>query len=55
MAMCSNCMWREQCMSEEVCEQYTPVDEDECVDQIIERGRFEFRKEWFTYIGQDDE
>jgi hypothetical protein len=54
VAACDKCLWREQCLSDEVCEHYTPVDEDEYIDEMIEKGRYEFRKEWFAYISQDE-
>lgn len=50
MATCDKCLWREQCISCEVCSYYTSVDEDEYIDEIIEKNRYEFYKEWFAYI-----
>lgn len=53
MAACDKCLWYEQCQLDEVCEHYTPVDEGEYIDEMIEEGRYEFREEWFDYISQD--
>lgn len=55
VAACDKCLWCEQCLSDEVCEHYAPVDEDEYIDEMIEKGRYEFRKEWFAYINQDEQ
>ena len=54
VAACDKCLWCEQCLLDEVCEYYTPVDEDEDIDEVIERGRYSFRDEWFTYISQKE-
>lgn len=54
VAACDKCLWREQCPSNEVCEHFTSVEEDESIDEMIEKGRYEFRKEWFAYINQDE-
>ena len=54
VAACDKCMWREQCLSDEVCDHFTPMEEDESVDEMIERGRQEFYKEWFAYINEGE-
>lgn len=54
MAACDKCIWREQCLSDEACEHYTPDDEEERIDEMIEKNRQDFYKEWFAYIDQDE-
>lgn len=54
VAACDNCLWCEQCLLNEVCEYYTPVNEDEYIGEMVERGRYRFRNEWFAYIGQNE-
>lgn len=51
VAACNKCLWREQCVSDEVCEYYTPFEDgEEELDELIERRRYEFHKEWNEYI-----
>ena len=49
---CSSCYWREQCVYEGGCDDYTPIDEydDAYTDKFIEREREGFREEWYKYI-----
>ena len=54
VAACDKCLWREQCVADKVCEHFAPMDEDEHIEQLIEEGRYEFYKEWFAYINQDE-
>lgn len=54
VATCDKCLWREQCLSYKPCEYYTAFEEDNAIDDMIEKNRYEFRKEWFSYISQDE-
>ena len=54
MAACDKCLWCEQCLSDEVCEHYTPADEDERIDKIAESGRYEFYEEWIAYTSHEE-
>lgn len=54
MVTCDKCMWCEQCGSDEVCEHYDPINEDEYIEVIIKTGRLEFSNEWFAYAGRDE-
>lgn len=47
---CKFCYYRERCASAETCEYYTPLSDDYDIDDITEKGRIEFRGEWFKYI-----
>lgn len=50
---CVNCYYDDLCQSNEVCKDYTPVNEqavDECIEDIIEKNKIAFRSEWFQYI-----
>ena len=50
---CKNCFYNDKCPSEEVCEDYTPLEEEQDdaeIDELIEARRIEFRKEWVKYI-----
>lgn len=46
MAKCESCYWAEQCLDNEVCEDFTPIEELD-IDELIEDNRVKFRKEWF--------
>lgn len=50
---CVNCYYGDLCQCDEVCEDYTPVNErsiDEEIDNMVEKNRIAFRAEWFIYI-----
>lgn len=47
---CKQCLYFDQCISNKVCENYTPLGDSEDIDKIIEAKRAEFHKEWFKYI-----
>lgn len=50
---CVNCYYGDLCQCDEVCEDYTPVNEqsiDEEIDNMVEKNRIAFRAEWFRYI-----
>lgn len=38
-----------------VCGFYTPLVEDTDIEDVIESGRAEFRKQWFQYIEENDD
>lgn len=53
---CKNCFYNDKYPSEEVCEYYTPLEEEQDdaeIDELIEARRIEFRKEWFKYIEEN--
>ena len=53
---CKNCFYNDKCTSEKVCEDYTPLEEEEddaAIDELIEAKRIEFRKEWLQYIEEN--
>lgn len=50
---CEQCFYFDQCMSDDICKYYAPTDNehsDSEIENVIECGRAEFRKEWFIYI-----
>lgn len=50
MDKCGRCLWADQCYSpKNDCNDYTPVDEDEGLDGMIEEGLYEFREVWSVY------
>lgn len=50
---CKCCLFCDQCCSDEVCEDYTPLNDDMNMNKIIESRRTEFHKEWFQYIEEN--
>ena len=55
MASCEKCMWHDVCGSDEVCEHFDNLDENEYICEVIDKERREFGREWFAYIDQMDE
>lgn len=49
---CRVCYYSDFCASDEVCDNYAPVGEisDDVAEDLIERGRIEFREDFFRYI-----
>lgn len=47
MKTCEQCLWFDECPSDEPCTHFTPVEDD--YKQIIEENRAEFRQEWLVY------
>ena len=54
MAGCDKCLWFGQCESVNACNYYTPLNDDELVDEVIENARSEFHKEWAVYLSQNN-
>lgn len=56
MAKCDRCLWGDQCCTpKNKCEDYTPIDEDECLEELIEEGLYEFRRFWSVYTKENSE
>lgn len=52
---CKQCFYFDNCGSDEVCKDYTPLEDNmDDIDEIIESRRIEFSKEWFQYIEEND-
>jgi len=55
--MCLNCYWNDGCDPTETqtCDNWTPIDEsdDVCVGEIVERGRQQYREEYFLMEDND--
>lgn len=50
---CSNCIFGDKCsVSECSCEFYSPIVEDDTIDEIIEAGRHEFVEDWVQYVAK---
>lgn len=50
MAKCDRCLWADQCHTDkDDCSGYTPVDEYEGLDAMIEEGLYEYRRVWQIY------
>lgn len=55
---CKDCYYGDVCPSAEVCEDFAPITEEAegaVIDEIIERGREEFRADWNTYISANQD
>ncbi len=53
MDKCKGCLWYGSCYTvKNDCEHYTPVDEQEMLNEYIEARSEEFREEWMTYSGE---
>lgn len=53
---CKNCFYYDKCRSREICEDYTPLEDDMSdaeIEEIIEAKRAEFREEWQQYIEEN--
>lgn len=55
MPTCDKCFWSEHCAEDEVCEHFSPLNEDEFFDCMAEKDRHEFYDEWLEYIDPDGE
>ena len=51
---CERCLWADQCVTEEPCAHFTPL-EEELIDDVIEWNRYRFREEWFRFMKELDE
>ena len=50
MAKCDRCIWGDQCFTPKGdCIDYTPVDEDEGLEEQIEEKLYEYRHVWSIY------
>lgn len=47
---CKKCIWNDQCESKRVCSHYTPTEEEDNVDRLIEKNRQEFFKYWYQCV-----
>ena len=54
MGTCKLCIFTEVCDANNVrdCSYYYPVDDIGYIDEMIEKERNEYYKEWFSYIGE---
>ena len=55
---CNDCYYGTVCPSADACDDFIPITEhadDAVIDEIIERGREEFRADWYTYVGANQE
>lgn len=51
MAKCDRCLWGDQCSTpKNECSDYTPVDDNEVIEELIEEGLYDFRHIWSVYI-----
>lgn len=56
MAKCDRCLWSDQCRTDKNdCSSYSPVDELEELDKMIEEGLYEFRRVWPVYTRDFEE
>lgn len=57
MKKCSNCYYFDSCGCESACEDYYPVEDDaenEAIDELIEKNRYEFHDDWNKYISENE-
>lgn len=52
---CQNCLFTEQCPSHQPCRHYSPVVDDDDGDDLIERGRKQFAREWGSYLKESQD
>lgn len=48
MRDCDNCMWRDQCQSDEPCDHFSPT--IECMERLAEQFRPEYIEAWAAYL-----
>jgi hypothetical protein len=51
---CQYCLFVEQCSAERPCRYYSPIESDDD-DELIEKGRKQFAKEWRAYIKESQD
>ena len=52
---CQNCYYCDVCPKDEACEDFAPITdegEDAVIEEIIEKGRDEYRADWNEYISE---
>lgn len=50
VAKCDKCLWADQCYTaKNECSDYTPMDEYDNKEDVIEGGLYEFRRLWTVY------
>lgn len=49
---CSNCLYGDQCGSFNICDYFSPMDDADDIEAVIENGRQEFLDEWNEYISE---
>ena len=52
---CRNCLFGSQCPSAQVCEYYSPLNEDRWVEEYITNEREAFRQEWLRYTLENND
>lgn len=54
---CETCFYFDKCASDNPCWAYTPLyeDEEEELEEIIEKRRGKFRNEFFAYVSEYDD
>lgn len=54
MSDCNYCLFKDDCDTYyEYCDAFTPFEEDD-IDEIIESGRYEYRKAFFDYMEEEE-
>ncbi len=50
MNKCDGCLWSERCRTaKNNCDDYTPIDDSEGLDELIKEGLYEYRRVWSAY------
>lgn len=55
---CESCLFGDICSIDRVCGHYTPIDDeasDAAIDQRIQEGREEYRREWNGYMAENQD
>ncbi len=48
--VCSGCYFYDLCPGENICENYSPIDDDEYIDALEKSEKKSFYKDWDKYI-----
>ncbi len=52
---CKNCYFYEQCAQKKACEDFTPINDEREIKELINKGRVEYRIEWNRYIDENQD
>lgn len=47
---CSRCIFCDMCEEVEYCEHFSPIEDDQYIDELIEERRVEFNEYWDEYV-----
>lgn len=49
-----SCFWYEQCKCLKVCEYYTPLEDEEEIEEELNEKKYDYRNEFFDYAEENE-